>query len=575
MMASSGPSGSRPDRPHRRRTTVVSACRRAVALPWRRLAPAAAAGAVSCACGVGLLATSGWLITRASTRPPVFVISVAVGAVQAFALGRGLLRYVQRVLVHGVALDVLGGLRLRLFDDAEPLAPGGLPGGTGAVLSAAVADTELVTHGLVQGVTAAVDVTASVVLGVLVAALVAPGPAAVLAVGALVAVGTALLAGRLGRAQVTAAAERRAELADEVVGALRAAPELVAYGRSDLVASRLDDVAERAMAGACRLGVGVGLGRAFTTWVSGAAVMAVVVTGLAATSSGHLSGVLLAVVVFAALAVVDQVVALPAVLADTAAARAAAGRLVGLADGVTPVAEPAAAGPEGAGDGSAALERVTVAAGGGRRLLDDVSMAVAPGRRLVVAGPSGAGKTTAINALLRFVAPTAGRATVGGDDVARLSRATLARRAGWVAADTHLFAASVADNLRVARPGASDEELRGGLARVGLGPWLASLPEGLDTALGAGGRPVSAGERQRLAMARALLADGPLLLLDEPTAHVDPATRPALLAELVGAAGERTVVLVSHDAEALACADAVVTLDAGRVTVDGCTPAPA
>lgn len=549
---------------------VLAACRRASSLPARRLAPSVATGALSSACAIGLLATSGWLITRASTRPPVFVISVAVGAVQAFALGRGLFRYLQRLRVHDLALGVIGGLRLRLFDDVEPLVPGGLPaGGDGAVLSAFVSDTELVAQGLAQGTTAAVDVTASVVLGVLVAALVAPRPALVLAAAAVATVGVALVAGRLGRHQAEVEADLRAELAATVVDAVRGARELAAYGRRDVVEAELAAVRRRAMAAARRQGLVGGLGRAATTWVAGAGLVAVVGVGLAGQRADHLSGVLLAVAVFAALATFDQLVAVPAVLADTGAAGAAARRLARLAGRPVPAVEPDRPAVPPTGPVGATLDELVVAGSGGRHLLDGVTLQVPPGRRVAMVGPSGAGKTTAVRTLLHFLDPVAGRAAVGGVDVRDLRRVDLAGQVGWMAEDTHLFAAPLGDNLRIARPAATDDDCVGVLARVGLGPWFAGLPDGLGTALGAGGRAVSAGERQRLGMARALLADTPVLVLDEPTAHVDPSSSGRLLGELLDAAEERAVLVVSHEPDIAAHVDQVVSLRAGRVADPG------
>ncbi len=217
--------------------------------------PAIATGASSAACGVGLLATSGWLIARASTRPPVFVLSIAIGMVQAFALGRGVLRYLQRLAVHDVSLEMLGRLRLHLFDVLEPRVPGALDrDGRGGVLSGFVADADLVAGGFARKVTAGVDVAASVVLGGAVAALVEPLVGVVLVAGSLAVVGVALLVARFGEDATGEEAALRAELAGAVVETVRSAPELVAFGREDLVAQRLDDVHRRSVDVALRRG---------------------------------------------------------------------------------------------------------------------------------------------------------------------------------------------------------------------------------------------------------------------------------------------------------------------------------
>jgi len=545
-----------------------SAAPTAALVSGRGLLPSVTWGLLTSACGVGLLATSGWLITRAAGRPPLFVISVAVGAVQAFALGRGVFRYLQRVSVHDVSLSALGTLRLRLYDQLEPLVPGRLPGRhRGDVLSAFVADTEEIAQALSQAVTAAVDVLASVMSGVLVALLLSPVLAGMLALGSVVVVLLALLVGRSSDGVLARAAGRRAELTGAVVEAMAGARELVAYGRQDLVEAQLASVRRRSVSDARRLGLVGGLGRAAATWSAGAVLMALVGVGLAVQGPDHLSGVELAVVVFAAMACLDQITGLPAVLADTASGRAAAGRLRVLSDMPAPAGDrtdvEVAPGP---GPLSACLEDAEVVGADGSLVLDGVSFEVPAGSHVALVGRSGAGKTSALYAWLRFLECRRGRAVIGDVDVSAVGRSTLAECVGWTGEEAHVFSASVADNLRLARSEATAVECAGALRRVGLGSWLASLPDGLDTRVGAGGRHLSAGERQRLSLARSVLAGSRVVLLDEPTAHVDSASSGALLGELLGAAEGRTTVVVTHDLEVATHVDEVMVLDRGRRT---------
>ena len=528
---------------------------------WR----AAGAGALSAACGVGLLATSGWLITRASQRPPVFALSVAIGAVQAFALGRGVARYFERLSVHGLALQRLGALRLQLYDALEPRVPGGLPGrGAGAVVAGFVSDAEVVADGDAKRVTAAIDLAASVLAGVLVAGLVAPVLGAVLLAGATAVVLAALVAVRAARRGAAGEAALRAELAAVVVDTMQAAPELVAYGRADLLDERLGEVRRRALSAAWRRALAVGAGRAAAILLAGGGLLALVGVGLSLQDRSRLPGVLLAAATFAALAVLDQMSGLVGVFGDVAAGAHAAGRLARLVESAPVAPEPPLDAKPPRGPLSATLTRASVTLGG-RRALSEVSLSAPPGRRVVLQGASGAGKTTVLHALLHFVATSSGEAALGGVDVSTMRREGLAHRIGWLADDTYLFAASLGDNLRLARPEATDAQLETALERAGLRSWRAGLDEGLETLIGAGGRPVSAGERQRLGVARTLLAGGSVLLLDEPTAHIDPASAPALLAGILESAGERAVLLVSHDPDAESLVDEVVTLDGGVV----------
>lgn len=531
----------------------------------RRFLPAAASGTLAAACGIGLLATSGWLITRASERPPILSLSIAIGAVQAFALGRGAFRYLQRLGVHRLSLSLLGALRVRLYETLEPLVPGGLrAGGSGAVLSGFVDDAESVAEGFAKRVTAAIDVSASVVVGAALACLVRPALGGILLAGAAAVVAVSLASARLARPGADAEAAARSELADAVVDTLRGAPELVAYGREDLVDARLDDLRRRSMAAAWRRSLGTGLGRAAGILLAGAGLLAVVGAGLAVHDAAHLSGVMLAVVVFVALAVFDQLAGLATVLGDVDAARSSKRRLRQLAELEPPAREPAVDHSPPAGPVPATLRDVEISLDGDP-VLRGVSLDIGPGRRVALSGPSGSGKTTALHALLHFVTPSRGHAAIGGVDASTMRREGIARHVAWMTDDTHLFYASLADNLRLARPSAGDAELLDVLRRVGLSGLYETLPAGLATVLGTGARPVSAGERQRIGMARALLAEGAVLLLDEPTAHLDPLSSPAVLAELLDAAGDRSVLVVSHEPEIAPHVDELVTLAGGRV----------
>jgi ABC-type transport system involved in cytochrome bd biosynthesis fused ATPase/permease subunit len=185
---------------------------------------------------------------------------------------------------------------------------------------------------------------------------------------------------------------------------------------------------------------------------------------------------------------------------------------------------------------------------------------VSPGERVALLGENGSGKSTALHTLLHFVTCSAGRAELGGVPVAAMRRAGIARHLGWVPGETHLFATTLGDNLRLADPDASDRRCVEVLTRVGLGEWFEGLREGLATRLGSGGRPLSAGERQRLGLARALLGPGSVLVMDEPTAHLDASGARGCLVELLDAADGRAVVLVSHDHTVADLVDRVVTL---------------
>jgi ABC-type multidrug transport system fused ATPase/permease subunit len=196
--------------------------------------------------------------------------------------------------------------------------------------------------------------------------------------------------------------------------------------------------------------------------------------------------------------------------------------------------------------------------------LEDLSLSLPSGRRVGLVGPSGAGKSSVVNALLRFWPLESGRAVLGGRDLEDLSQATPRKKIAWVAQDTHLFNTTIRANIALGRPGASDAEIGDAARAAQLGDFVDSLPAGLDTPVGEQGAQVSGGQRQRLALARALLAGSPVLVLDEPTSGLDEATAERLLADLLSASGDRSLLYVTHRLDELAGFDEVVVIEGGH-----------
>jgi ATP-binding cassette, subfamily C, bacterial CydC len=291
---------------------------------------------------------------------------------------------------------------------------------------------------------------------------------------------------------------------------------------------------------------------------------------VAAVSAGAMSRVPLAVITLTALASFEAVTALPAAAIQLGQARASAVRLAAVLDAPDPVPEPAAALPLPAGPLRVRVRGAQVRyAPGGPLAIDGVDLDLAAGRRVALVGPSGAGKSTVANVLLRFCDLAGGTATLGGADLTSYRADDVRTVIGGCPQDPHLFATTIRENLRLARPGADAEMMDDAAARARLLPWIRSLPQGWDTPVGYRGAAVSGGERQRIALARALLADPALLILDEPTAHLDPVSRRGLTADLLAVTEGRATLLLTHDLAGLDQVDEIVVLDRGRVVQRG------
>jgi thiol reductant ABC exporter CydC subunit len=537
-----------------------------------RLALAVLCGALAAGSSIGLLATAAWLISRAAQHPPVLYLTVAIVAVRTFGISRGVFRYLERLAGHDAAFRVLGRLRVATYRRLERLSPAGVPLlRAGDLVSRFVADVD-----------AALDVLVRVVLPYLVAALV--GAASVGLVGALLpAAGAVLAAGLLlvaaGVPLVQHAAARRAdrrtaplrgELSEATVDLLHGLPDLVAYGAAERRLAALQETDARLRRASARSAAGIGLGAALVALAAGGCVWAGLALGAPAVRAGTLDSVLLAVVVLTPIAVFDTVSGLPAAAAQLSVARAALGRVFGLLDRADPVSEPAAPQPLPAAPFALAVERVAARwAPDGSDVLHDVSLTLTPGRRIAVVGPSGSGKSTLAALLVRFLDPSGGRITLNRIDTRELTGDDVRKTVGLLTDDARLFDTTIAENLRIADKGAGDDRLRAALSRARLADWVDSLPDGLDTLVGEHGSRLSGGQRRRLALARVLLADFPVLVLDEPTEHLDETTAEALTADLLDATRGQTTVLITHRLAGLDAVDEVLVLDAGRVPQRG------
>lgn len=569
--------------------------RRAVPPP-RRLLPAILLGIASAASSVALLACSAWLIARAAEQPPVLYLSLGIVGVRAFALGRAAFRYLERLTGHDASFRQLASIRAGIFERMLPLAPDALASSRrGDLLSRFVDDVDELQNVPLRVVQPLVS--ALVVLAVAVAGIAFLAPASALAVlGCLVAgIGATLLVQRgAARRAERDLAPLRGELQAAVVEHVRALDVLIAFDAAGAGRRRIAQLGERLARATRARAAASGAASAAMSAVGGIAVAASLAAAAPLLEGGRIDGPTFAVLCLLPLAIAEVAGAVPLAVTARRLSRASAERVAYAVPATVPPEVPVPplhplAAPEMSPPaielrdlraGWPAVEERSEpgdepsAASAGPAALDGLDLTIAPGERLLVRGASGAGKTTLAHVLVRFLAYQ-GSYRISGVEASELEPAGVRRMVGLVEQRPWLFDEDVRQNLLFARDTATDDDLLDVLDRVGLREWLDERG-GLGAQVGERGALVSGGQAQRLALARAMLADFPILVLDEPTASVDPARADALLRDLTDAAGRsgRTVVVISHGAVDERLVDRTIELRDGRAIETSRGPGP-
>ncbi|MEU5840817.1 thiol reductant ABC exporter subunit CydC [Rhodococcus sp. NPDC047139] len=533
----------------------------------RRVLLAVLAGVATLGSALLLAGLSAWLIVRAWEMPPVLDLTVAVVAVRALGISRGLFRYFERLATHETALRGTTSARSNLYRrlaDGDPAA--GLSLGRGDLLARTGADVDALGDVVVR---ALVPIAVACVLSlaaVVTLTVIAPAAGAVLAAALLVAGVLApwLSARAAARADADANAART-RFTEEAVTVLDHAAELRVAGRLDQLARRARAANVRSVRATDRSAVPAAFADAATPLAIGASVLGALLVGIAVFGSAPaaMSPTTLGILVLLPLSAFEATSVLPAAAQTLNRARLAAHRITDLLDRAD---RTVAHGTESA-DGPGRLRAVGLCSGWpDGPVTEPVDLDLIPGSRVAIVGGSGSGKTTVLMTLAGLLAPRKGAVTLDDVDVADIDPAALRRQVGFFAEDAHLFDTSILENLRVARGDVDEDEARTVLAEVGLGEWVNGLPDGVHTVLGAGARAVSGGQRRRLLLARALLSPSQILLLDEPTEHLDDETAEILQRRLLDREDGlvrpgRSVVVVTHRLPSRTAADLIVRVE--------------
>lgn len=526
---------------------------------------------------IGLLMTAGWFITATGIAgfgviggAIAFNFHFPAGIIRGFALSRTAGRYAERIVTHEATFRALTDLRIWLFGKLIPLAPGRLGDlRIGDVLTRLTSDIDqLDAIYLRLLVPSFIALIIALLLGGIIAVFEPVIAVTALALLALAGIAVPMLSNRLGRPVGEALVDQRANLRGDVSDTIDGLAELLVYGADERMQAQIMAAQERLGQQQKRMSGITGFGSFATNALSGSAMIAAMVLGLIAVTEGRIEGPILVMIVFGIMAAFEVVAPLPLAYQTLGQTRAAGRRILDLAGSAPSVAEPAspAACPQ---DGVLTLDGLRFTyPDSNRAAIDGLSLTIQPGEHVGIVGHSGAGKSTLFALLLKTQTPDAGHIRWHDTDFTRIASDDLYQQIGVLTQSPRLFATSIRDNLQLGKPDASDAELMEACRLVALDGFVESLPNGLDTWLGEAGAKISGGQARRLTLARLLLKNPKLILLDEPTEGLDPVTERTVVEQMRTALAGRTVILITHRLAPLGATDRIIRLEQGRITED-------
>lgn len=536
-----------------------------------RVALAVLLGVATVASNVGLLATAAYVISVATLVPLLGFLVVPSYLVRLFGISRAGARYAERMVSHDLTFRLLADLRVWFYGRLEPLAPARLlRHRSGDLLSRVVKDVEELENVYLR-IVSPVAVAATISLITFLIFYTFDAMLAFVALGFLAStgVGVPLLVRRLARGLGRRQLELRGELNAKIVDGVQGVQDILAFGREEDRKQEISTLNRKLGRVQGRMAFITGLQDALGDLMMNLAMISVLVLTIPLVATGEIRGVYLAFLALVILGSFEAVQPLGKAFQFLGRSVNAGERLFEIADAKPEITDP----PNPLSPSTNHTLRFDDVTFRYERdappVLRDISFALEPGKRVAVVGPSGAGKSTLADLVLRFWDPTSGRITLGGHDLRDYAQRDLRDLVGVVSQDTHVFTDTLRGNLLVAKLEATDADLRRALARAQLGDLAEHLPNGLDTHLGEQGLRLSGGERQRLSIARSLLKDAPLLILDEPTANLDPETEVGVLDAAYDLMRDRATLVITHRLVRMEDVDEILVLDGGRIVERG------
>ena len=541
---------------------------------WNWVALSVLLGALTIGANVALMGSSAWLIAAAALHPSIAELEVAIVGVRFFGITRAVFRYLERLVSHNVTFRLLARLRVWFYEKIEPLAPARLMEyRAGDLLSRVIADVNMLENLYVRVI--APPLTAIVVafftslfLASFDARLGCTLFGFMLGLGLLLP----LLAQRLSRAPGTDLVTRRAELQARLVDGIQGLPDILAFGRASDQQHAIDNSSRATSHAQRKLAFITGINSGLSVLLTNMGMWTILALAIPLVSAGKINGVMLGAMALITLASFEAVTPLPLAAQMWESTRASAKRLFEIVD-----AEPAVSDQLPVTSDQSQITNYDLRI---KNLsfkyptqqipaLQNISFELQAGKSLAIVGPSGAGKSTLTNLLLRFWEYFQGEIELGGHALHEYTQEQIREKIAVVSQNSYFFNASILQNLKLARSTAARSEVEGAARKAQIHELIASMPKGYDTFIGEQGVRLSGGERQRLAIARAILKDAPILILDEPTANLDPLTEGQVLNTLFETMRGRTTLLITHRLIGLEHFDEILVMDHGCIVERG------
>ena len=539
---------------------------------WNWVALSILLSTLTIASSVALIGTSAWLISTAALHPSIADLGVSVVGVRFFGISRGIFRYLERLVSHNVTFRLLAKLRVWFYEKLEPLAPARLMEyKSGDLLARVIGDVETLENFYVRVVSPALT---AVLVGLIVAIFFAsfyPTIAFVLlgfffTLGFILPLLSQLSSRTPGQRLIT----QRADIQSQLVDGIQGLADLLAFGRGKDRAEQIALTGDQYGATQKRMARISGIHSGLSTLLTNLGLWLVLVLVIPQVTAGDIKGVMLGTFALMTFASFEAVNPLPLAAQMWNSSREAARRLFEVVDAEPVVKDDIRDSIGHIRSSSIELSNITFSYPNQiTPALQGISFTVPEGKSLAIVGPSGAGKSTIANLLLRFWDYESGEISLGGESLKSLNQDEVRKRCGLVSQNSYFFNTSIRENLRLARPSMSQDEMEAAARAAQIHELITGLPKGYDTFIGEQGLRLSGGERQRLAITRMLLKDAPILIFDEPTANLDPLTEKQVLDTLFHVMRGKTSLLITHRLVGLENMDEILVLENGMVNQRG------